>query len=292
MRRGRGIQRQQRATAAVDRAARPVYAAPNGQRMTQTISVYADDTCDLYVELGTPAAPALVRWSVPRPQAKPSRTEGYALLGSGGPVLVDPPDPGEAALERLRALLGEPPRATVLANDWHERACYRLRDRWGTPVWAPAAGLPERGGELEGRPDHTYEEGTPLPGGLRALKLEGGLSLGEHLLMWRAPTGDGVLFTGDVVNGQAPERQPQLDDWRRAPGLYVGVGYIPVSLVADPPRLQAALRRALAEDFELLCRAHARPYREHAKAALTQLLAQDWAAILLTGGRPAVTRSS
>jgi hypothetical protein len=37
--------------------------------MTQTISVCADDTCDIYVELGTPAEPALVRWSAPRPPA-------------------------------------------------------------------------------------------------------------------------------------------------------------------------------------------------------------------------------
>jgi hypothetical protein len=113
---------------------------------TQTIPVYADDTCDLYVELGTSDAPALVRWSAPRPPAGRMRNEGYALLGSGGPVLVDPPDPGGAALERLLAVLGGPPRATVLTNDWHERACYRLRDRWSTPVWAPAAGLPDRGG--------------------------------------------------------------------------------------------------------------------------------------------------
>jgi hypothetical protein len=256
--------------------------------MAQTIPVYADDTCDLYVELGTPDAPALVRWSAPRPPAGRMRNEGYALLGSGGPVLVDPPDAGEAALARLLAVLGGPPRATVLTDAWHERACYRLRDRWGTPVWAPAAGLPERGGDLEGRPDHTYEEGTPLPAGLRALRLEGGFVPGEHLLLWRAPTGGGVLFTGDAISGQAPEREPRLDDWRRAPGLYVGVGPTMLSWLADPPRLQAGLRRALTEDFALLCGAHARPYREHPKAALAQLLAQDWAAILLTGGRPAV----
>jgi len=201
---------------------------------------------------------------------------------------VDPPAAGEAALERLLAVLGGPPRATVVTNDWHERAGYRLRARWGTPVWAPAAGLPERGGELEGRPDHTYEEGTPLPGGLRALKLEGGLFPAEHLLLWPAPTGDGVLFTGDAINGQAPEHQSGLDDWRRAPGLYVVVGTTMVAWLADPPRLQAGLRRALAEDFTLLCGAHAQPYREHPKAALAQLLAQDWAAILLAGGRPAV----
>jgi hypothetical protein len=132
--------------------------------MTQSISLYSDDTCDLYLELGTPAEPALVRWSAPRPPAGRMRNEGYALLGSDGPILLDPPGAGEAALERLLSIIGGPPQATMLTTDWHERACYHLRDRWGTPVWAPAAGLPERGGDLAGQPDHTYEEGTPLPG--------------------------------------------------------------------------------------------------------------------------------
>lgn len=88
---------------------------------------------------------------------------------------------------------------------------------------------PGAGGELEGRPDHTYEEGTPLPAGLRALPLAGGMFPAEHLLVWPTPTDGGVLFTGDAINGQAPERQPQLDDWRLAPGLYVGVGTTTVS---------------------------------------------------------------
>jgi hypothetical protein len=44
--------------------------------MTESIPVYADDTCDIYVELGTPTEPALVRWSTPRPQGRPSRIEG------------------------------------------------------------------------------------------------------------------------------------------------------------------------------------------------------------------------
>lgn len=60
-------------------------------------------------------------------------------------------------------------------------------------MWALATGLPERGGELEGRPDHAYEDGTRLPGGLRA---------GDHVLLWPAPGGACVLFTGDALNGQ------------------------------------------------------------------------------------------
>lgn len=241
---------------------------------------------DIYVDLGREDEPALIRWSAPSPGGT-SRHEGYALVTADGPVLLDPPDPGAAASERLVSLLGARPVATVLTNDWHERGCYVLRERWGTPVWAPAAGLPARGGELEGDPDYLYEEGTALPGGLRARKIDG-VFAGEHMLHWQARTGERVLFTGDVVNGQTTERGLPSRNWRDAPGLYLGVAHYYSQWLADPGRLQASLRRLLDEDFQFICGAHARPYGERARDALGQLLAQDWAAVLRTGGRPAV----
>ena len=234
----------------------------------------------IIVELGTESAPALIRWSV-RGRAS------YWLHTAQGPVLIDPQVADSSGIEQSLALPEEVPIATVLTNDWHERDAYRLRDRWGTPVWAPAAGLPERGGELEGTPDHVYDEGTALPGGLRAQAIQGAFA-GEHLLWWRAPTGEGVLFTGDAVNGQAAETSPVRDDWRTAPGLYLGVAHYYSQWLANPSGLRESLRPALDEEFDLLCGSHARPYRNRAREALAQLLAQDWPAILRTGGRPAV----
>jgi glyoxylase-like metal-dependent hydrolase (beta-lactamase superfamily II) len=189
--------------------------------------------------------------------------------------------------KRLLSALGAQPRATVLTNDWHERSCYAIRDLWGTPVWAPAAGLPERGGELDGRPDHVYEEGTALPAGLRAFKIEAAWA-GEHVLLWRALTGEGVLFTGDAINGQLPEQHPEPDNWRRAPGLYLGVPPFYILWLTDPAQLQASLKRAMVEPFEVICGSHARPYRDHPREALAQLLSQDWTATILAGNRPAV----
>ena len=179
---------------------------------------------DIYVDLGTEGEPALVRWSAPSLSGA-SRHEGYALVTADGPVIIDPPAPDADGGDRLVSLLGARPVATVLTNDWHERSCYALRERWDTPVWAPAAGLPARGGELEGEPDYLYEESTALPGGLRALKIDG-VFAGEHVLHWRAPTGEGVLFTGDVVNGQNTELRTTTRNWRDAPGLYLGVALL------------------------------------------------------------------
>src|SRR6266542_6290659 len=118
------------------------------------------------VELGSEERPVLIRWSS-RGRAS------YSLDAHQGRVLIDPDFPASVASDQLLAMVGGQPIATVLTNDWHERDAYRFRELCGTPVWAPAAGLPERGGELEGRPDYVYEEGASLPGGLRALAIRG-----------------------------------------------------------------------------------------------------------------------
>lgn len=251
----------------------------------ETNTLYAEDGLDMYLELGTEIAPVLVRWSMASPGG--SRHDGYALMSNEGPVLIDPPFRTDAAAARVLAVLGARPCATVLTDDWHERSCYAVRELWGTPVWGPAAGLPERGGELDGRPDHAYELGTPLPGGLRALSVEG-VFAGEHVLWWRAPTGEGVLFTGDTLSGQVTEQHPQQENARWVPGLYLGAGMRYVASLPAPSRLQASLRRVLSEDIDLICASHARPYRSHAKTALTHLLMQDWPALIQAGGRPAV----
>ncbi len=97
-----------------------------------------------------------------------------------------------------------------------------------------------------------------------------------------------MLFTGDAVNGQAAETSPVRDGWRTAPGLYLGVAHYYSQWLANPSGLRESLRPALDEEFDLLCGSHARPYRHRAREVLAQLLAQDWPAILRTGGRPAV----
>ena len=237
-----------------------------------------------YVELGTPLQPVLVRWSTWR--ARPGNFDSYALLTADGPVLLDPVDPPAGSGDPLWSLIGRPPRATVLTNDWHERDAYAIRARWGAPVWAPAAGLRERGGELDGRPDHTYEDGGTLPGGLRAVKIAGKFA-GDSVLVWLAPTDEHVLFTGDAINGHFNPDNPLVHPARGAPGLYLGAGSFYLRL-ADPDALKASLRPLLAQPLDMICGAHGEPYRHNAREALARLVALDWAPYLRERKHPVV----
>jgi glyoxylase-like metal-dependent hydrolase (beta-lactamase superfamily II) len=163
--------------------------------------------------------------------------------------------------------MGGRPVASVLTNDMHERAAYEARREYGTPVWAPAAGVPD----YEGRPDHLFEDGATLPGGLRAVKVEGPFP-GDTALRWQAPDGTRVLFTGDMVLGAADPEDPRTDRPRSAPGLYLhGVSSHPRGS-QDMAAFKASLRRLLDEDFDLVCPAHGVPYRGHAREALASLL--------------------
>ena len=244
------------------------------------------------VELGTEARPVLIRWANWAPRWGSQERASYAILTDEGPILIDPAEPATSAGQRLRRLIGRRPVATVLTSDQHERDCYRIRDGWGTPVWAPAAGLRERGGDLDGQPDDTFEDGDTLPGGLRAIKIDGGWIRGETALAWRAPTGQRVLFTGDALNGRCDPEQPNPYYLRRTTGLYVGVRRRYLERLADPICLQAGLRRLLAEDFDLVCGAHGVPYCSDAKGSLAQLLAMDWSTALVSGGLPCVLSPS
>ena len=249
-------------------------------------------TTRVYVELGTDVQPVLIRWGSWRsdPLASGGTQESYALCGPEGPILIDPREPAADVADALWARLGRPPVATVLTNDWHERDAYALRARWGVPVWAPRAGLPEHGGGLEGEPDYTYDEKTALPGGLHAVKFAGRMP-GDHLLLWtpaapaaaQGPRPPGVLFTGDAINGRAnPDSPATAASPRREPGLYLGAGSYYLGHPA-PERLQASLRRAvdaLPAEFGVICGAHSEPYGDRPAEALAALLDLDWAPFL------------
>jgi hypothetical protein len=228
----------------------------------------------LSVALGTEAAAVLIHWATSFRPGEGGGFDSYALRTRDGWVLIDPVLPDAAVLERLEGLLVERPVATVLTSDGHERDARAFRDRWGTPIWGPIPVESERGIGYDGEPDHMYEEGSPteLPGGLRAVRVAG-LWGGDHVLRWRAPTGERVLFTGDPVNGQVQLDLAAPDHFRRANALNFGAR--PGYAERHPERgaLRRSLSRLLEEDFDLLCGSHATPFRDNAKAALAALLA-------------------
>ena len=146
-------------------------------------------TSTVAVVLGTEEKPALVRWTTW--WDSPGSWDSYALITADGPVLIDPETLTVDGEERLLALLGTTPKATVLTNDMHERGAYEYREKWGAPVHAPAYGT-----LYDGAPDQLYRNGDTLPGGLRAYKLEGGAFPGDTVLRWEAPDGTRVLVHG------------------------------------------------------------------------------------------------
>ncbi len=100
---------------------------------------------EIQVELGTEANPLVVRWTASgqRGEKRFERRHCYAVLTPDGAVLIDPSEPAEADRRRWEQLImpgGRPPIATLLTSSWHERSCYVLRERYGIPVWLPAAG--------------------------------------------------------------------------------------------------------------------------------------------------------
>jgi hypothetical protein len=220
----------------------------------------------------------LVRWSTwDPPWQREGENASYALPTAAGPVLVDPEAPAADQAERLWALLGQTPVAIVLTTGDHERDAFRLGARCGAPVWAPAAALPERGGDLARRPDAVYGAGDAVPGGLEALALDGAAAgTGAHALRWATPGGQAVLFTGDVLTGGAEPSHPEHPRlWHRRPGLYLGPG--PTYLArCDPDRLRVALGDLLAGGADWICGGHGVPAGPGAGAALVRLLTRDW----------------
>ncbi|MGH2353269.1 MAG: MBL fold metallo-hydrolase [Chloroflexota bacterium] len=234
------------------------------------------------IELEEEGRPALLRWCTWEPPwGHDGHNDSYALVTGDGPILVDPEDPG-AAGEWLWSSLGRAPRATLLTTDWHERGAYILRERFGTPVWAPAEGLPVRGGALEGEPDHCYEDGAALPGGLRALRITG-TGQADYVLAGEAPGGIAVLFSGDVLNGAGEPRHSEYARLpRRRPGLYAGASQ-EYFLHRDPEQVRRGLARLLTESCDIVCGGHGTPYGHAPAHAIARLLALDWLGPLTVG---------
>ena len=206
--------------------------------------------------------PTLVRWST---WTKGMFFDCFAIRTPLGPVLVDPQVPAAESVEWVSDLMGRPPVATVLTASWHERSAYAIRDHYGAPVWLPRAGVPE----MEGQPDHLYDESTSLPAGLRPITMDDTYA-GDTVLLWTAADTDtdrrGVLFTGDVILAGLDLDDPRSDHWRRRPGLYLwlhGPG--------DATRFRDRFARLLAEDFDTICSAHS-VVQDHPKAQLAHLL--------------------
>ncbi|MDP6509203.1 MAG: MBL fold metallo-hydrolase [Chloroflexota bacterium] len=226
----------------------------------------------IHIEIGTAAAPLLVRWNTytywTEPFSKWGRDDSYALFMDEGVVLIDPREPAPDKREELESLWGGKSITSLLTNAWHERDCYGFRKRHGTPVWSAASGEAEH----EGRPDHLFSEADELPGSIEAVVLSDWFA-GDTFYYWTAPGGERLAFVGDAIS--APQRDGQTEFYLQLYGH------------PTPEEFMAAFERVADRSIDRLCLAHGGSLPVDSLAQLRhtlqneEVLRTDWPATIL-----------
>lgn len=189
--------------------------------------------------------PWLLHWMILDERLGGFRSDAYALQTPAGLMIIDAL-PLEASLQaRL-----EPVGGLFLTHGNHQRSAWRLRRELGAPVYAPAGAQ-----GLDEEPDHWFDEGITLPGGLQAWRAEGFDA--ACYLSYRHGDGTGVVFCGDLVC-QDPDGPYRFPD---QPGYF------------EPTGGAADAHRLLDLHPDTLCPAHARPTSDGARTALEAALA-------------------
>ncbi|MFC1619918.1 hypothetical protein ACFL45_08235 [Candidatus Neomarinimicrobiota bacterium] len=135
--------------------------------------------------------------------------------------------------------------AIVMTHGNHQRSVWRFRRELGVPVYAPSDVH-----DLDEKPDILIDEGSPLPGGLRAIRATGFSD--ACYLAYTHEDGTGVLLCGDLICH------------------YPGEAYrFPVEpSYFDPVAGQADARRLLELPLTVMCAAHAEPTLDGCRSAL------------------------
>ena len=145
---------------------------------------------------------------------------------------------GASAPDRDRADREVPPAVGLaLPRGVRCRAC-------GPPRGAPPA---------DEEPDHVYEDGDELPGGLHALRTPGPEPV--HYCVWRE-TGPSVLFCSDLLSSDADGR----------------LRFVPAEYHDDPAETRRSVERLLDVPFDVLCLDHGPPLVDDPKRAIRELL--------------------
>jgi hypothetical protein len=159
-------------------------------------------------------------------------------LDDGG-VAFDPLLPAEG-IEWFRSR-PQPPQAVLLSNRHH----YRQAAEFAAPVWASRPGMHEfEGSDREVR---AFDFGDELPGGAVAVEI-GGICPDETAFF--LPEKRAILFADGFVQGPGPG-EPVL-------------GFVPDSMMDDPPQTKAKLLEAYARaldelEFDHVLMAHGLP---------------------------------
>jgi hypothetical protein len=198
--------------------------------------------------------PGLFHWTARHPRIG-VLVSSYWLDDEG--VLIDPLVPDPEGLDWFAARPAQP-RAVLLSNRHHFRESDRFAERYETTTSCNREGLHEFSAEqhVEG-----FAPGAQLPGGVRAHAV-GAICPDETAL--ELPAQRAIAFADGVVRGGPPGAEGPL-------------GFVPDSLMDDPPAtkrgLLAACARLLAEvDFDHLLLAHGGPVLSGGRALLEDLL--------------------
>ena len=189
--------------------------------------------------------PWLLHWSLADDRIGGFRSDAYAVETPDGLMLIDALPLEEHLQDRLANVGG-----ILLTHGNHQRSAWRLRKELDAPVYAPRGA-----GGIDEEPDHWFDEGTALPGGLQAVKARGFDA--SNYLTFKHSDGTGVLFCGDLIchDPDGPYRFP-------VPPRYFDLA---------GGRVDA--QRLLALRTEALCAAHARPTQDGRRTALQTALA-------------------
>lgn len=198
--------------------------------------------------------PGIFHWTTQHPKIHVA-VSSYWLADAG--VLIDPLVPAREGLEWF-AGQDVVPTAALLTNRHHYRDSQRFAERFSCTVYCNRLGLHEFS---DGRAVEGFAIGDQLPGGAVAFEL-GCICPDDTAL--HLPALGAVALADGVVRG-GPHGQEG------------GLGFVPDSLMDDPPATKHGLLEACSRmleqlDFEHLLLAHGGPVIGDARERLQELL--------------------
>lgn len=137
--------------------------------------------------------PWLLHWTISDERIGNTGSNAYAIETEAGLVVIDPVPLTAEAMADLPDVC-----AIFLTHGNHQRSAWRFRRELGAPVYAPRGVRP-----LDEEPDHLYDEGDSLPGGMAAIRSAGFDA--ACFLVHTGPDGATALFCGDLIYYDAGE---------------------------------------------------------------------------------------
>jgi len=173
-------------------------------------------------------SPGILHWTVEDDRIG-NRSDAYALETAFGTIMIDPLPVREDLLDQFKTV-----QAICLTGRFHQRSSWRYQRHFDVPVYAP-----ENGQGYEGKPDHLYEKGDTLPGGLKVVHAPGPTDAHYNFFLGRS---DGnIMFIADLLI-----RRSEKDIFK----------FVPEQYMDNPDITRDSVRNLLHYSIEMLCPNH------------------------------------